>query len=68
MVEPAEFVHYEPKYQPQNVLFPPKSTARFNPTILLPTAILIVTASLPLALIVPPFASDITLMVSECLE
>ena len=67
-MEPSEFVHYEPKYQPQNVLFPAKSTARFNPPILLPAAILIVTASLPLALIVPPFASDITLMVSEYSE
>ena len=67
-MEPAEFVHCESKYLPQNVLIPAKSTARFNPPNLLPTAILIVTASLPLALIVPPFASDITLMVSECFE
>ena len=65
-MEPAEFVHCEFKYQPQNVLLPAKSTARFNPPILLPAAILIVIASLPLALIVPPFASDITLIVSEC--
>lgn len=67
-MEPAEFVHCESKYQPQNVLFPAKSTARFNPSILLPAEILIVTVSLPLALIVPPFASDKTLMVSKCFE
>ena len=67
-MEPAEFVHCESKYLPQNVLILAKSTARFNPPILLPAAILIVTASLPLALIVPPIASDITLMESECFE
>ena len=67
-MEPAEFVHYEPKYQPQNVLFPAKSTARFNPPILLPVAILILTTSLPLALIVPPITSDIALMASECFK
>ena len=67
-MEPAELVHCESKYHPQHVLFPAKSSARFNPPILLPAAILIVSASLPLALIVPPFASDITLMVSECFQ
>ena len=67
-MESAEFVYCESKYQPQSVLFPAKSTARFNPPILLPAAILIVKASLPLALIVPLFASGISLMVSECFE
>ena len=67
-MEPSELVHWEPKYQPQNVLFPSKSTARFNPPILLPVATLIVVAALPLAIILPPFASDITLMVSKYLE
>ena len=67
-MEPAEFVHCESKYLPQNVLIPSKLTARFNPPILLPAAILILTTLLPLALIVPPITSDITLMASECFK